>query len=137
MFLLMTKAKKNLEEVFEMVRNSSEELESITKGDVFKLPQLNIKATHITSELNNAILKFPSDPSKKFFISQVIESVNFGIEGVLEKDNFNDLTMVVPETEAPKLKARRMCLNNPFWVVLRYKGGHPFFCLYVNAATDI
>lgn len=61
-----------------MIRNSSEDLESITKNDVFKIPQLNIKATHVTSELNNAIIRFNKE-EKKYFISQIIESVNFRI----------------------------------------------------------
>lgn len=54
-----------------MIKNSSEDLESITKNDVFKIPQLNIKATHVTSELNNAILRF-KDENKKYFIAQII-----------------------------------------------------------------
>jgi hypothetical protein len=29
-----------------------------------------------------------------------------------------------------------MCLNKPFWLVLRKKGHLPYFAMYVNAPND-
>lgn len=49
MFILMTKSKKNLEEALEFVKKSDDEVEPMTNNDTFKIPQIKIKATHITT----------------------------------------------------------------------------------------
>lgn len=58
------------------------------------------------------------------------------MEGREEDDNIDALTLTVPEAENPKFKSRRMCLKDPFWMVLKYKGCNPYFAMYVNKQLD-
>lgn len=107
----------------------------MTKEDVFKFPKMNIKSSHIISELSCAKIKFPNE-NKKYEISQLIQSITFEIEGQAQDDDIDDLTLTVPEEEGPTMKKRRMCLNKPFWIVLRYKDCHPYFVMFMNSPME-
>ena len=49
MFVYMTKEKKDLDQIFELVKKSDDEVQPMTNNDIFKIPQIKIKTTHITT----------------------------------------------------------------------------------------
>ena len=58
------------------------------------------------------------------------------MRGEPQKDKLDDLTLMVSDFEIPRLKQRRMCLKDPFWIVLRNKGCTPYFAMFLNKPTD-
>lgn len=66
MFAIMTKTKFNLDQVFDAVRKSDEQADPITKNDVFKIPQINICAQHIISDISNVKIKFNKETGKSY-----------------------------------------------------------------------
>lgn len=64
------------------------------------------------------------------------EHVTLSMPGVPQKDNIDELTLTVPDFENPKLKERRMCLRDPFWLILRRKGCRPYFGMFVKKAIE-
>lgn len=107
----------------------------MTNSDVFKVPILRIETSHTTSDLSGVKVRFNEEP-KKYEIDQLIESVSLHIEEQPHTYNMEELTLTVPEFDIPKLKARRLVLHNPFWLVLKHKGRSPYFAMFVNAPTD-
>jgi hypothetical protein len=63
-----------------LVRKSSDEVESMSTGDVFKFPKLNISYSHIIPDLGNVKIKFNND-NKKYEIALLVERVSFEILG--------------------------------------------------------
>lgn len=102
---------------------------------MFKIPQIKIRASNTITNLNSSRIKIESD-EKKYEIAEISQHVNIEMKGVPQNDSIDDLTMTVPDSECPKYKSKRMCLRNPFWIVLKNKGCAPYLVAFINKASD-
>lgn len=53
----------------------------MTNNDVFKIPQINICAQHVISDVNNIKIKFTKESGKSYEVGQLIQNVCLTMEG--------------------------------------------------------
>jgi len=104
----------------------------MTSEDKFTMPIVDLDIERKYSNIIGSPVV--SGPLIQYVVGDMFEKIKFRIDEVGAKVENEAAVIMVLTASLPNPMIKNLILNRPFWVVMKQKGGNPYFITQINTA---